>query len=267
MLNYAKDIFSPFPKLGKKFYAFIPTLKKWRTTIFIVFGLILMAWMGRHQIMDLMYFISDREAFSIYISNFGLLGPVVLALFQFLQVIVAIMPGYPLFIATGYIYGLPIGFLFNLLSTVAASLLAFGIARRFGRPVVNRLTKSEVLDRWDLAADRYGFPFFLMSFLLPIFPADTMNYAGGLSAISWKKFILARLLGSAPSLFMLTMLGSHGTELSSWGIPIWGWVLIVLLLGAIYYLWQYYFGASITGFSNETYTQNTKAAGAATEKK
>ena len=215
--------------------------KNWLLAALVILVLGGIYWLGHQQLADFLAFIADRERFSAYIHSFGLLGPVVLILLQIAQVLLAVFPGYASIVGAGYIYGLPLGYLLNLGSIVLASQLAFGIARYLGRPVVVRLAPAELIDRWDGVARRHGFPFFLTAFFLPIFPADTMNYVGGLTAISGKKFFVASLLGRAPACLFLTAMGAYSTELAALGLPSWTWLLIALFCIALYIGWQILF--------------------------
>ena len=209
----------------------------WPLLLLIALGAALVLWLLRAPLLELFGFIGDRQAFIDYIYSFGLLGPLVLALLHVLQVVVSIVPGDVIYLAAGYVYGLVPGFVLNLSITVGAGLLAFNIARRWGRPVVDRLAPAQVIDRWDAMAKRRGFVFFLMSFMLPIFPTDTMNYVAGLSSIRWQEFALAALLGRAPSIFLITLLGAHGTDLASLKLPPGIFVLLILFIVGLYVAW------------------------------
>lgn len=214
---------------------------------FILLVAVALLWFFREPVGSFLYFVSDREAFTAYINSFGILGPVVLALLHVLQVVISMLPGDVFFFAAGYVYGLQVGFVLNLVLTVSAGLLAFSIARRWGRPVVDRLAPARVIDRWDAAARKHGFTFFLMSFMLPLFPTDTMNYVAGLSPISWNQFVLASILGRGPLIFIFTFLGAHGTDLAALGLPSWVWAVIGLVVLALYIIWIRIFRRLISG--------------------
>jgi uncharacterized membrane protein YdjX (TVP38/TMEM64 family) len=166
---------------------------------------------------------------------------VVLALLHVGQIVISIVPGDVFYLAAGYVYGLAAGFALNLSITVGAGLLAFHIARRWGRPVVDRLAPPRVVDRWDAVARRRGFAFFLMTFLLPIFPTDTLNYVAGLSSIRWQEFALASMLGRTPSIFLFTLLGAHGTDMASLDLPPAVFVVVIVSVLGLYVAWLTFF--------------------------
>ncbi|MCA9916949.1 MAG: TVP38/TMEM64 family protein [Anaerolineales bacterium] len=188
-----------------------------------------LTWFMRASLSHWLTILSDQEFVSSYVQSYGALAPLILAFFQVLQVIVAFIPGHVFVIAGGYIYGLPLGLLFNIVCVVAASQLAFMLARWFGRPMVHRLAPIETIEKWETIAEKQGFLFFTIAFVLPVFPTDIMNFVAGLTGISPRKFLAANFLGRLPSVTLLTLIGSHGLELSNTA-----WVLLALLVTAVY---------------------------------
>lgn len=193
-------------------------LKKFFSWLFVSLLLISLgvaAWYWRAEARSFLTLISDQETVSNYIQSFGLLGPFVLAIAQFLQVLIAFIPGHVFLIAGGYVYGFPLGFVLNMTFIVVASQICYLLARWAGRPFVHKLADAETVDHWERVANQKGVLFFTLSFLLPVFPSDAMNFVGGLSGISSRKFLLASFLGRFPSAVMLTLIGSHGLEMTN----------------------------------------------------
>lgn len=153
-----------------------------------------LAWQPLSALLTL---IGDLAVVSAHLQDSGMWGPILLALIQFLQVLIAVIPGHVFIVVGGYVYGFTGGLVINLVSTVGASQLAFALARWAGRPVVNRLVPASVLLRWNKVAERQGFVFFLFSFLLPIFPCDVMNF--GWPKLDLTKAVLGRQLPGAPA--------------------------------------------------------------------
>jgi uncharacterized membrane protein YdjX (TVP38/TMEM64 family) len=178
--------------------------------------------------------LSDQAFVSNYVQSYGALAPLVLALLQVLQVIVAFIPGHVFVIAGGYIYGMPGGLLFNIVCVVAASQLAFLLARWAGRPLVHRLADQATIEKWETIAEERGFLFFTIAFVLPVFPTDLMNFVAGLTGISSRKFLAANFLGRFPSVLVLTLIGSHGLELSNTA-----WGLLALAVTAVYIIGRF----------------------------
>lgn len=186
-------------------------------------------WIFRQPVGDILSLVGDQEGVSNYLKGFGLWGPLVLALVQLIQILVAVIPGHVFLIAAGYVYGFPLGFLLNIVYIVAASQLSFSLARWAGRPFVNRLVSDELLQKWYTIGEKQGFIFFTIAFVLPVFPTDVMNFVAGLSGISARKFLAANFLGRLPSAIILTLIGSHGLQFSNAA-----WAGILLLAVVVY---------------------------------
>ena len=204
----------------------------WSIVSLIIFALLTIAvWYWWDEVKLLMGFISDQEAFGAYLQSFGIWGPLVLWGAQLLQVFFAFIPGHVVLIAAGYVYGFPLGLLFNVSFTVAASQLAYLFARWAGRPLVYRLVDQKTVDYWERVANQKGTIFFTIVFLLPIFPSDAMNFVAGLSGIDSRRFLLANFLGRFPSAVMLTLIGAYGLDLSNttWGLIIAAYVLFFVV--------------------------------------
>lgn len=216
------------PVLGKK----IET--GWWVRGALVLAALALLWWFWQPITDLLTIVSNREAISAYLAKFGLAGPLLLGLVLVLQVVVAAIPGHILMISGGYVYGFGTAFCVNFVATVGGSQAVFLLARWAGRPTVERLAPAEVLDKWTKLSAQKGLIFFLLAFMLPVFPADVMNYVAGLSSLSSGRFFIANLLGRLPGVVVLTAIGAYGFELSGW---VW---LIVLAAAAVTFVaWRY----------------------------
>jgi uncharacterized membrane protein YdjX (TVP38/TMEM64 family) len=200
----------------------------------VVLIILLVLWVGRHHLLGLLDFLKNREAVVAYLEPLGIWGPLLYLLILAVQVFTAIIPGHALMIAAGYLYGFAGGFTLNVIGAVMVSQLAFALARRAGRPVVQRLVPAHVFDRWDSVAQRQGFSFFLICFWFPLIPSNATNYIAGLSPISFWLFFLANFLGRLPGLILVTLIGSHGLELSQqqWAVILP--VAIILVVGGRY---------------------------------
>jgi uncharacterized membrane protein YdjX (TVP38/TMEM64 family) len=203
----------------------------WKQLIVITAVLITGAllWVFRQPVWELLSLVGDQESVSAYLQGFGLWGPLVLAIVQLIQILAAVIPGHVFLIAAGYVYGFPFGLLLNVVYIVAASQLAFSLARWAGRPFISRLVSKEQLEKWYAIGEKQGFIFFTIAFVLPVFPTDVMNFVAGLSGISPRKFLAANFLGRLPSAIILTLIGSYGLQFTTLT-----WAAILLLAVSVY---------------------------------
>lgn len=203
---------------------------------FLVLGIVLGTITSWDEILGLLdIIVKDREGIIELVRGYGVLGPVLLALAIFLQVIVAAIPGHLLMFASGYLYGFTMGFLLTWLTTILASQATFFLARKAGKPLVYRLASKELIGKWNNIADKQGIIFYIFSFSLPIFPADVMSYVAGFTSISARRYLVANLIGHLPVAILMNLAGAYGFELTT------GWAISIVLLGIIaFVIWLRY---------------------------
>ncbi|MFW5686055.1 MAG: TVP38/TMEM64 family protein [Spirochaetota bacterium] len=173
---------------------------------------------------------SSRENFRDFVSRFNPYGPLVFFVIQAAQVVVAPVPGNITALAGGALYGLWPGFLISTAGLVVGSIAAFGIARFYGRPLVERFVKPSVVDKYiDTVANKHFVLLFLI-FLFPFFPDDALCLIAGISALPFHVFLLLVVLGRPPGMFMSSLVGA-GIAVVPW----WGWVLIAGASGTLLY--------------------------------
>lgn len=170
-------------------------------------------WLFRSPLGELLALAADRERLLDTLGGYGQLGLVLLFVLLFVQVIVAAVPGHLLMVTGGYLYGFWTAFLIIHSATVIASQFAFWLARRYGRPVVERLAPAEQVETWTKRAERQGVVFFMFAFIIPIFPADIMNFVAGMSGLSPRKFLGVSLLGRLPTSVVFSLIGAYGLRI------------------------------------------------------
>lgn len=200
-----------------------------------IIGAGLLFWL-REPVIEILRIVSDREAVAAYLAQYGVMAPLLLGLVLVLQVIVAAIPGHALMVGGGYVFGFAPAFGISLTTTVLGSQLGFLLARWAGRPLVEKLAPVELVDKWHDVSAKKGLIFFMFAFMIPIFPADVMNYVAGLSSLSPRRFFVANLAGRFPGVVLMTAIGAYGFQLS---LNTWIGILVagVVMLG----LWRILF--------------------------
>ena len=232
---------SPIPK------GWMEYIKTWLNRIYknrwlqsilflILIGII---WQLRVELRGVAEFALDQDAFASYIRNLGYVGPIVFWVLNATQIIIAVLPGHAIALGAGYIYGTYFGFIILYTSTIVAGQIAFLLSRRYGRPFVVRFVPEKILSRWDATSEKHGFTYFLIALLIPVFPTDVLTYIAGLSKISLPKFTLANILGRAPYIFLISMVGALGIEFVSQGLSSTQWIMMVLSLVVIFLAYKY----------------------------
>ena len=146
--------------------------------------------------------------------SWGTWGLVALAA-AFVPACLLFLPGTPLSLAIGFLYGLVPGVIaVSLGSTVGASA-AFWAGRTFARGwVAERVQASPRFATLDQAVGERGFVIVLLTRLSPAFPFNLLNYAYGLTRVRFRDYLLASWLGMLPGTVMYVYVG---TTLASLG--------------------------------------------------
>jgi uncharacterized membrane protein YdjX (TVP38/TMEM64 family) len=118
-------------------------------------------------------------------------------------------PALPLTLGAGLLYGTVVGTLIVSPASVAASALAFLIARYLARDwVARRLQKYEQAAAIDRAIEKNGFKVVLLLRLHPALPYNMLNYALGLTRIRLRDYVIASWIGMLPATVLYVYLGS-----------------------------------------------------------
>lgn len=190
-------------------FKFIPKKSKDRLYLLIgLLGIVVVAALVIYFWQPLVDIFSNQDRVKQLISGTGFFGPFIFIALQFLQVIFAPIPGQVVGFAGGFIFGGWLGAIYSMIGTALGFTVVFLLARRLGRPFVERFVNKKHLDRFDyLTKDKGIFVFFLI-FLLPAFPDDLVCYLAGLSKIPLKTLIGISLIGRAPSILIVSLGGA-----------------------------------------------------------
>ncbi len=114
------------------------------------------------------------------------------------------IPGTILTLAGGAIFGLFWGTVFNTIAANIGASMAFFVARFLGREGVERLG-GQRLEQLDAATREYGFQGLLVLRLVPLVPFNALNFGSGLTALRWRTYALATVVGIFPGTVVYTM--------------------------------------------------------------
>lgn len=187
------------------------------------------------------YFFEFRRLRS-FIASFGLFAAPVFIILQALQVVIAPVPGEITGFVGGLLFGKTLGTLYSTIGLTLGSLLAFGIARRFGAGFVHKIVKKEYIDKFDYFVTHRGLYIAFILFLIPGFPKDSLCYLLGLTRLRLLDFMLMNVFGRFPGTLLLGLQGDavrnkHYTAF---------WILLLsslLLVAAMYGTRNYLIGA------------------------
>jgi len=204
-------------------------------TILLVVLVAAIGWAVYHWREPLWALLRDQERVREWVAGFGPWAPLVSVALNTAQVLLAPIPGQFIGVMNGYLYGIWLGTLYSMLGLLIGTMLAMGLARWFGRPLVERLVDPEQLARWDRITHRRGPPFFFLIYLFPSLPDDIVCFLIGLSSLALPRMIVLAMIGRLPGVVISCWVGAYAGEL-----PWWAWIPLGGGAGALAWaFWRY----------------------------
>lgn len=153
--------------------------------------------------------ITDPAWIRAKIETYGPLAPVVFILVQAGQVVLAPLPGQLLTFVGGYLFGTGYGAAFSLVGAAIGSAVAFLLARRYGRPYVERVITPETMAAFDEVVARDGrFALFLV-FLVPGLPDDAICFMAGVTRLPLWQLVVISSAGRVPGYLLMSYAGAQ----------------------------------------------------------
>jgi len=156
----------------------------------------------------LVRFSADVQQVRRFVASFGIWAPLVFIGLEITQVVLAPMPGGVIDLASGYLFGPGWGTFYSMTGLMGGTIIALYLARRFGRPVVERLVPSHTLDRLDRYARHRGILFFLLLFLMPFTPNDVICFLAGLTPLPLARLVFIAAIGRLPGVLVVNLTGN-----------------------------------------------------------
>jgi uncharacterized membrane protein YdjX (TVP38/TMEM64 family) len=158
---------------------------------------------------ELTRLVNNPQQFREYLLSFGPWSSVVFMLFQMIQVVIAIIPGEPLQIAGGYMFGTFLGTFYSIIGITVGYIIVFFIVKLFGYPLVKKLVAEKELEkfRFIINSPKLEATIFLL-FLIPGIPKDILVYIAGLTPLNPITFFLIITIARTPALIGSAYIGA-----------------------------------------------------------
>lgn len=154
----------------------------------------------------------DFEGMRQFILSYGHWAPVVSIGLMVIQSLVPFVPGLVITITNAWIFGWQYGALYSWIGALLGAILDFGVARWYGRLVVERFVNMKYISRTDTFLQRYGLLAVFITRITPIIPFKVVSYGAGLTTMSLCKFVFATAIGQAPATILYSILGQNITH-------------------------------------------------------
>lgn len=202
------------------------TVKKWGSAallLLITVAGISAAIIWRQQIWEIITSQPARDHFVAWVQSKGVWGVLVFLALQVLQVVVAVLPGEPVELMAGALFG-PIGGLaICLLGVLLGSCFIYAAIKTLGAKAL----PLEALHKYHMLQDEAKARRALyLLFFLPGTPKDMLTYVGPFLPIKASEFFFISTLARIPSIITSTIAGSSLME----GV-VWLPVVIFIVMG------------------------------------
>lgn len=154
-----------------------------------------------------------REAFKTWVDGLGFGGWLVTLGIQLLQIFVALIPGEPVELMLGYVWGPWLGTLTCLIGIFIGTLTIFLLVRKLGMKFVKKVVGTDDLTKYRFLSDKnkVELTVFIL-FFIPGTPKDALTYIAPIAPISPIKYLLIATFARFPSIITSTLLGDSIAE-------------------------------------------------------
>ena len=149
-----------------------------------------------------------QEKFKAWVDGLGFLGWLATLGIQLIQIFIAFIPGEPVELMMGYVWGPWLGTFTCLLGIFIGTSVIFLLVKKFGQPFVQKTVGNTALSRFSFLSDpikRDSVIFIL--FFIPGTPKDALTYIAPLVPMSAFKYLLIATFARIPSVVTSTILG------------------------------------------------------------
>lgn len=143
------------------------------------------------------------------VESYGAFAPMIYILLHVFHVIIAFVPGEPIELLGGVLFGTIPGTLYGLLGVIIGTAIVFLLVRKFGRPLVGYFVPEEKIKNHRLFQDenKLEWAVFLL-FFIPGTPKDLLTYLVPLTRINPTRYLLIATLARIPSILSSAYIGS-----------------------------------------------------------
>lgn len=173
-----------------------------------------------------------RHQFISYVRNSGFTGICAFLGLQVLQVVVAVLPGEPVELMAGILYGTWGGLAMCLVGTALGSAAIYYFIKLFGANSVD----PALLYKYRFLRDEAHVHFFLfLLFFIPGTPKDMLIYMGPFLPVRARNFFLISTFARIPSMITSTFAGAN-VAVGNWGVTLA--VYLITGAAALICIWQ-----------------------------
>ena len=140
----------------------------------------------------------QQEKLRALIAGYGALAPAIYILIYALAPVL-LLPGLPITIVGGILFGPFWGVVYTITGATIGASLAFLVARYVARDWVAAKLTGPKWEKLDSEVAQHGWKVVAFTRLIPAFPFNLLNYAFGLTKVSFAHYVLATFFCMLPA--------------------------------------------------------------------
>ena len=168
-----------------------------------------------------------ETAFVPLVQTYGKIG---LTAVMIVQTIIAPIPSEALLIFAGAVMNIWDVLIFGGTGLIIGSIIAFYIAKKGGRPIVEKLIGEKwtsIMDDW---VSKHGTKAILFTRIVPVIPFDLVSYVGGITKLEFSNYIIATVIGAIPRILVLAYAGSL---FNTFFVSVGGTLELIFVIGIV----------------------------------
>ena len=149
--------------------------------------------------------VKDPQVYVETINNKHLSIGISYILLSIIQTIIPIIPGEPVELLGGYLFGKVNGTIICFISESLASIIVVLLARKYGKIFLSYLIEDKKLNTIDKLKSKKAFGIFSLLFIIPGTPKDLLCYFSGIADYDIVPLLIVATIGRIPSIVSSTI--------------------------------------------------------------
>ena len=185
---------------------------KYLISAIVAFFLIFIIYNYREAILELFNVFKSEDNLKDCFRSMGKGKSIgIFILMQIIQVVIFFIPGHPIEIIGGYLFGVSWGTILSVVGIAAGSAILFVISKALNKNIKTRYTlknKKSIKLKQMLNSTKINIVVFFL-YLIPGVPKDNLIYVCALTQISIESFLLYSMAGRTPGIIMASAIGAE----------------------------------------------------------
>ena len=159
---------------------------------------------------DFLATFSDLDKVKDMAAQYKKEGVLIYIALQILQVVISIIPGQPLQITAGFMFGFFWALLFSLIGACLGTIITYHLGKWLGQDALHMFFGQERIARFvgQMNSKKAVTVVFLI-YLVPGLPKDILSYAAGISDMKGRPFLLFSMVGRCPGMIASLLIGKE----------------------------------------------------------